>query len=347
MPKSPKREAASIARRLLREIGQGNLSLPYLLEAWAETADGRALAENELEKLQAQRRSPRRRASANNATVRKALSVARRTIGARRGVRGVHYGVRRVGGELSSGVAVVFAVDRKIELTELGRRAPIPRHIDVDGTRFRTDVVEVAKGVKCADILGSSGSAVRARLVGQLSAAVVSPKSARVFLSGHVAGGTTRDVVVTTPLGHKYNLGPATCHRDDSWIDSASVDGVSPELAREIGSIPRAIQRPEPSLERLPVTVSVRRSPGIAPALITDVFLTVIFSSGPMYQLIQLHPAVTEPGDSGGPVRDLAGRLIGFVVGANSKHTFVIPAQRALYRVHAGCHCPNRPPSNA
>jgi hypothetical protein len=46
--------------------------------------------------------------------------------------------------------------------------------------------------------------------------------------------------------------------------------------------------------------------------------------------LTTLQPAVTVPGDSGAPVVDGSGNLVGFVVGEWNSRTFLMPARRAI-----------------
>ncbi|MCB9712804.1 MAG: hypothetical protein H6712_03050 [Myxococcales bacterium] len=82
---------------------------------------------------------------------------------------------------------------------------------------------------------------------------------------------------------------------------------------------------------RVEATLGGRRRWVPTDALIHGVDVRVRFSDGTsMRGLIELEHDLAIGGDSGAPVADVNGRLVGFVVGSNGSRTYLLPTKRGL-----------------
>ena len=81
----------------------------------------------------------------------------------------------------------------------------------------------------------------------------------------------------------------------------------------------------------VPVFATLARKREPVRSLIHGVDVRVRFSDGTsMRGLIELEHDLAIGGDSGAPVADVNGRLVGFVVGSNGSRTYLLPTKRGL-----------------
>jgi hypothetical protein len=116
---------------------------------------------------------------------------------------------------------------------------------------------------------------------------------------------------------------------DVAWTTPAS--GVPATL---LSTRPRQVRDPTAADVGHSATVLVPWDVAGRLVQIEDVGASAAFGLGAnqvsMRGLCAVHPAITSPGDSGSPVLDDNGVLIGFVVGSSGDRTFLVPARRAI-----------------
>jgi hypothetical protein len=259
------------------------------------------------------------------------LRQARRRLGRRRGLAGLSWGVKYRGGLPGERCALIAWVEHKDRRLAASRRLPERFEVELAGRRlsFPVDVEEVPR---CRHHLGGTARAGdRVRVVvgnrtGTLSALL---ENGQALISGHVACDAGVPVTAQLVGRDPLVLGRVAQVRRDATVDGARIDGVPPEQAGLAGP-PRPLAELDASQHDVAVTallIDGDRTTAVnalgAPAYFEeeDVLMT---------GLIRLASQVTEKGDSGAPVVDQAGRLIGFVLGASNGFTMVIPAGRVI-----------------
>lgn len=255
----------------------------------------------------------------------------------------VHWGwLRRRGALDARRAGVIVILPAKLPRPALPRQARIPRHarfrfrgracvvrIDVQGAGgpgrlHETEGLE--PGAQASVRVGSREGTLGGVLQGAPEA------SRRAVLSGHVALVTGGSVTASSPGVGPVELGSVLKVLPLSSGDLALVGPVQ-EAAHLLCLSTRAIRDPGPTDLSATVHVLVASEPGGIAARVTDVGCEATFrtlaGNVRVEGLLGLEQ-VTQPGDSGAPVVDWRGDVIGFVVGVFARRTMVMPARRAL-----------------
>jgi hypothetical protein len=273
-----------------------------------------------------------------------AVERVKRRFGRSRNVRSVHWGVRQWHGQRTGQRAVVVHVVRKVSRARLRkerrrvipaavvvrhkhRRYEIPIDVQAVGPSATLHIAFVRPGHHAQIRLGVNG-------IGALGG-VVDGSGGQLFAvtAGHVARAIgTREVDCADAEAGVFALGKVKCERLNQGDDVAVIG--------PIASVPRGATI-APTFARdardadLQQRVFVLLPRAITPieSHIEGVGVSAVFGSdGQLLSLVGLTSIdrVTQGGDSGAPVLDAQGSVIGFVVGADATRTFLMPARRAL-----------------
>lgn len=242
--------------------------------------------------------------------------------------RGRHYR----GGVATGHFGLVAYVPMKLPLDELTEAARIPRFLEGRHAgqpyRLPIDVKPIPHAVKHASIAPGRATVGTSTRHGLLSGAIATATGYVVLLSGHVARAVGTRIYIRALDGSVMEIGAVASVRDDATMDAAIVRDVA--AAELIGLLldPVAVRSVSENLDT--EAVSVAASNGVCAAHVDDVGHPVTFDTGTMSRLIALLPRVTDGGDSGAPVTDAGGALIGFIVGADNDRSYAISAMEVL-----------------
>ena len=274
-----------------------------------------------------------------------AVKAVRARIGRRRMVTSVHWGVRRQRGRPRPENCVVVHCAYKTSASAVKTRQ-LPRSIRVK-VKGRSHVVPVdvqAVGWSgTAQAIASAQPAANRRLWmdqvvgeqnGTLGALVQDSTGAtRAVLSGHVALKKGKKVFVESTPNHAIELGTVDSLVRDGDSDVAWTTPIS-NASDVLTRAPAPIRDPGAADLRTEVTVLVARDFRGRTAFLDDLGVRALISFSDrvvsMRGLAALSPQVTVAGDSGAPVVDHNGNLVGFVVGAIGNKTLIVPARSAL-----------------
>jgi hypothetical protein len=256
----------------------------------------------------------------------------------------VHWGVIRKGGRRTGSAGVVVFVHCKCPRELVSVRRRLPRSITIRVRNVRRVVRIDVQGIGFAGVLlnglARPGAAVRLALgagaqppTGTLSALVQDGQLLRAVLSGHVALQTGKTVTGITVSGQSVALNTVARVIRNSGVDAAwSTPGLFPQAA--LSMAPRAVRDPVKTDVLHSATMLVPWDVAGRVVQIDDVDARATFGQGAgqvtMRGLCAVHPSTSNPGDSGSPVLDDSGVLIGFVVGSSGDKTFLVPARRVL-----------------
>jgi hypothetical protein len=318
---------------LLAAVADGRLAVEELVRAAApapafQKAAGRLLAAAEA----AERQPTRVRHRAHDpAVLRKAQQVLRRRLARQPEVHvglGRHYRGDHPGDEFG----LVAHVHRKGEVSPAHAVKPIT--VTHDGARYtlRCDVKQIERAEKQATLRPGNRAVVGTDVEhGTLSGVVSQPAGAVALISGHVArtagGGTIK---AREAGGAVIELGAVIKLRDDATMDAAVIGAVPPAEVGVLTIGPADVRDPATIFKGIAVTVLATEGGHSRSSFIDDLDVPATFAGVTMTGLIALAPRVTDKGDSGAAVLDDAGGVIGFVVGASDKRTFVISAKEVL-----------------
>lgn len=278
-------------------------------------------------------RPPRTRAPRRDARIEAALAAVRREVRGLPGLHSVHWGLRRTGGGVVSDAAAVVVVKQKRALDSVPTSQRIPRSLDFKhrGGRGRVGIdVQPAgpPGRFHADLRSSVGArVVVGRRLGTLGGFVPSGGSWSAVLSGHVARAQGSAVVARDAGGTAHSLGRVLRLQA---ADDAALAGPVPAEALSLATDDVYVRDPGYGDVGTHVWVEVSWDPSGRRSELSGVGVTADFDVGSFQGLVTLASAVTHDGDSGAPVRDYQGTIVGFVVGAVSGQTALMPARRVL-----------------
>jgi hypothetical protein len=275
--------------------------------------------------------------------VEAALARVTRRVATFKQVRSVHWGVRRVRGRRTSESVVVVHVAKKIPPKALRglRMKVIPKKVVVKhrGRQFSigVDVQAVKVPAKLHTEFLSPGDhgavMVGGVHIGSLGAIVSGSGGDFAITAGHVAasvgpaGATCLDDDAGT-----FTLGKVRRNCFDDGIDIAAIGPVpvvpnGAVLDETVVRDPRSIDIHRRLSLRLPGQFTPSESH------IDDVGVTRSFAT-PAGNItmdgLTTIVRITEEGDSGSAAVDEDGAVVGFVIGADSTHTYLLPARRAL-----------------
>jgi hypothetical protein len=260
--------------------------------------------------------------------------AARKTLGGIEGVRSVHWGLRRHGAGLSEEPGIVVVVERKRSKADLPKDQQIPSLLVFRFRGKRTQVrvdVQPQGGVgrlHSGEIRpGDRGRVVVGGATGTLGGFVNAGAEIHAVLAGHVAGQTGLPVSAHGGLGPDYDLGRVL---EVQLSDDAASCGPVPPAALVLTGDPANVRDPDSNDVNTIVTVEVAWDPSGRAAQLTDVGATGYFPDGSLSGLAALASQITTDGDSGAPVEDYSGTVIGFVVGVSGGKTMFMPARRAI-----------------
>jgi hypothetical protein len=275
-----------------------------------------------------------------------AVRRARTRWGKRQGVVSVHWGCRRVNGRGTGEFAVVVLVEQKLPPEMLKKRGAFPRFLSVRWGgrqhRIRVDVQPTGRGIRLhaspQTAPGNHAGVVIGDLTdgvsGTLSAIVTTDDGERhAVMSGHVAGPNGGRAWARLLDGTEMALGTVTKVIASSQVDAAWASPID-DPDNVLASDPAPVRDPNEADVNTAVRVYVRTEVTPRKAYVAGVGVTApIYTDGSNTSLMQGLTAidgVSEHGDSGSPVLDWNGNLIGFVLGAMGNQTYLIPARRAL-----------------
>jgi hypothetical protein len=335
---------SATARKALTAVGEGRLSMEETLSralastsrefsTWLKQRLGRPLPAPQRVQIWSVREVDDRVADA-------AIRSIRKRFGRQRNITSIHWGVRRqCGRPCAENCVVVHCVAKKPRATlGKGRRLPRLVRVRVNGHRYAIPVDVQAVGAlarpqSIGAVRAAAGRPVwRDRMVGPphgtLGALVQDGQGqVRAVLSGHVAGHEGRTVLVGS--GGVTIAGQVAKVVQDGDSDIAWTTPL-PNPSHILTRPPALARDPTRADLRTAVTVLVTTDFRGKPTFIEGVGVSANFSGGGMAGLTALSPQVTVSGDSGSPVLDANGDLIGFVVGVIGNQTLIVPARSAL-----------------
>jgi hypothetical protein len=273
-----------------------------------------------------------------------AVRSVKKRLGRSTNVLSVHWGVARRRGRRTSEAGVVVHVRRKMKLASLRARRQriVPSQVSLRhrGRRFRVRVdvqrIKALAELQIAFVQPADHGVIRRNGVpiGALGGIVAGPGGRFAITAGHVAGlvtpGTAADCV--DDEAGTFPLGGVRRNRFSDGIDIAAI-GPVPAVPPAAVLNNALVRNPTSADTHHRVRLILPGLPTPIESHIDDVnrlrgFKTPV-GTITMKGLTAI-ARVTDPGDSGAPALDDGGALIGFVVGADSLHTFLLPARRAL-----------------
>ena len=329
--------------RLLDELEAGRTSTEEALEAARSGERAVTSLLDRIARRQKRRPTVRRIKQLPHAVIASAVARVKRHVGRRRDVTSVHWGVRRVRGRRTNESAVVVHVKKKLPprvLRSLQRRG-MARTVRVQHRRRRYVVRIDVQAVKVPAILHTSflmpgdhgGIRVGGEHIGALGAIAPGGTGLFALTAGHVAAviGSKPAECVDDEAG-AFPLGRVRVNAFSRGIDIAAI---GPVASVPPGAVLDAtiVRDPVESDTHERVSIFV---PGMFTPIeshIDDVGVTRTFSTAAgviTMSGLTATARVTDPGDSGAPALDQRGALIGFVIGGDSDHTYLLPARRAL-----------------
>jgi hypothetical protein len=273
----------------------------------------------------------------------RAVARVRRHLRLGRSIRSIHWGVRQVRGRRTGEPCVVIhVVGKRTRRTLRGSRATAPRTVTVShaGRRFvvPVDVQRVGSSATLHLDVASPGDHVDVRAdgmpVGSLGGVVTGSNGDQFAVTaGHVADVIGPRVAQCRDIeGRLFNIGTVRCNALSHGTDVAALGPIQgfptgavqpPVFARDADDIdvnhrivlllPESITPVETHIDGVRVNATFGTASG---ALSLDGLTSA--------------DRVTRGGDSGAAALDMQGNLIGFVVGGDGTHTYLLPARRAL-----------------
>ncbi len=259
----------------------------------------------------------------------------------------IHWGARRKAGRFTGQECVVVSLEGKAPRHHLRAGQRFPSFLEVETRRgvakVRVDVQGAGgQGRLLVGVRPGAGFRIRA-LGNEIAFGTLSGvqeqngQPSGVLLSGHVAEREGRALEVRA-FGRVYDLGSVS--KIVPVVDGDIALGEPlPAGAEELGLAQLADLRDQAALHiHMLVKVLTWREPNGLQTHITARERNARFrhqgTDVTVRSLIGLH-GVASDGDSGAPVVDLRGNLLGFVVGEYSGETMVMPARRALDALRA------------
>jgi hypothetical protein len=333
-----------VPRTVLAALDEGRLSAEEAVRAALKGPDVLGALLGQVQRRPVRRRSIRRIKTYPAAVVDRALGSVRRTMQGSRTVRSIHWGARQVLGRRTSEVAVVIHVSAKRSPKRVvadGRRLA-PRRVSV---RFRgrrylvpVDVQAVGRGaslhVDTARPGGHGSIRVGGEGVGALGAIVVGGGGALFAVTaGHVARAIgSRPADCADVDAGLFPLGSVKCNRLGSGDDVAAI-GPVPSLPAGAAGEPTFVRDATSGDVNQRVFVLLPESFTPIESHIDGVGVTTTFVVGSGTMLLRGLTSidrVAHGGDSGAPVLDVQGNMLGLVVGGDATRTYLMPARRAL-----------------
>jgi hypothetical protein len=272
-----------------------------------------------------------------------AVRTVKKRLGRSRNVVSVHWGVARRRGRRTSEAGVVVGVLQKMRASLLrGRRQRVaPPHVSLRHRgrlfKIRVDVqtVKSLAELQVAFVQPADHGVIRrnGQPIGALGGIVAGASGRFAITAGHVAGLVGRGTAdcIDDEAG-AFQLGGVRRNRFNDGIDIAAIGPVP--IVPPAAVLNNTLFRDPSSLDtHRRVHLILPGLPTPIESFIDDVNRTRGFNTpvGPItMQGLTAVGRSTDPGDSGAPALDDSGALIGFVLGADSFHTFLLPARRAL-----------------
>lgn len=271
------------------------------------------------------RRAPR----CARAVMEAALAQARRRL-ARCGVVAVSWGIKYEKGAPRRPGSLIAWVEEKKDPARKASRVPAWIDVTVKGrrTRFFIDVQEVPTVKRQAGEVrpGKGLHVIVGEKLGTMSALL---GNGHALLSGHVVTEGGDEVLIVLDNGSQVSLGNVDFQQVDDRIDAALVGEVPDEAATWISLDPAPVATLEHADHDILVTVRTAR--GLRESFVDALDVPARFSDGKtMVGLIRLGGRITIDGDSGAPVMDGNGAIVGFVLGVADGHTVLVPARRIV-----------------
>jgi hypothetical protein len=253
----------------------------------------------------------------------------------------VSWGLEYRDGVSTARRAIIAWVESKKPRSLLGDDA-FPASFLYKGRSYLIDVRQIAHGRKQASTVSPRvcpGQSVRVDGEGGIGTlgALFGPGGGNAVISGHVAGRPGALITATPSNGATFKLGKVAHYRNDKEVDSAIVALDDPSASAALGMASTANR--DLGADDVGVRVRALLRSGRQSAVVSAVGAPADFGSdGMMTGMVQLDPRVTDGGDSGAPVVDLTGAVVGYVVGfgtttdpgnISKQHTYLLPAGEA------------------
>jgi hypothetical protein len=281
------------------------------------------------------------------AVARRAVEQVRRRYGRLSNIASVHWGMARHRGRPTADTAVVVAVSRKLSAAALRRnhRRPLPRQVVVTHARRRYTVrvdIQAAQGLARLQAPlaepGDHGAIhVGSTFIGALGAFVEGGGGLFAITAGHVAEllqGAVADCI--DDEAGRFRLGALRVSLFGHGLDIGAIGPVRSPPAQAV--LPETLVR-DPDVSDVHRRVHLHL-PGLS--TVVDSHIEAVdrvrgfdTPAGPItMDGLTAITRITQPGDSGSPALDDHGILVGFVLGSDDSHTFLLPAKRALDALH-------------
>lgn len=328
----------------LIELEAGRLSTEEALRAALQGRDALAALIDRAAARRARRPTVYRLKQAPSAVAWTAVARVRKMLARVRAVSSVHWGVCRVRGLRTNECAVVVHVTRKLSMRALraGRRKCVPRHVRVQhaGRQFaiRVDVQAVSAPARLHLSFARPGDHGMIRNdgtpIGALGAIVSAASGDYAVTAGHVAALLSGAVDCVDDGGARFALGAVHHNRLTATGTDIAAIGPVPVIPAGAALDGTFVRDPSDGDVNRRVTLALPRSFTPIESHVNNVGVSRTFAlddggEATMDGLTAI-TSVTQPGDSGAAVLDEQGTLIGFVVGGDGLHTYLIPARKAL-----------------
>ncbi len=272
--------------------------------------------------------------------IRRGLGKARRAFRTFPGVRSVHWGIRERHGQLQGRPSIVVVVKQK----KLANRVPeselLPSFFLLQvGDRCRKIYVDVQSARGLGRLHGGGRIAnyvkLQAKRSGLVAAVVSRNGEPHALTAGHLAPvgtpATAKSIVGTT-----YDIGEAHASVFGLSGDAASIGPIPLEAVEYLALGRRQFRNPVVGDVGRYFFIRLPREALPIKVLVSSVGVRVPFRTGGASVEVDGLCGVsriTKRGDSGAPVTDRDGVVVGIVVGAWKNESFIMPAGRAANAV--------------